>query len=118
MSSTSNWYGEIVRKLHLDYHQPPWMTGVAAAVTAEEARRQARMFREAGVRAVELFAHDHHGFCFFPTADAVGVAHPGLVEDYTGRMVAALRAEGLRTIAYMNVFTNVRLKETHPELAR
>lgn len=113
MTPVVNWYGETVRKLHLDYHQPPWMTGVAEAVTAAEARRQARLFRDAGVQAVEVFAHDHHGFCFFPTR--VGFAHPGLAQDYTGRMATALRAEGLRTIAYMNVFTNIRLKDTHPE---
>ena len=47
-----NWYGSVFRKLHLDYHQPPWMPGVAAAVTPDVARQQARMFKESGVEAV------------------------------------------------------------------
>ena len=113
MTPRPNWYGTTTRKLHLDYHQPPWMTAVAETVTPEEARRQARMFRQAGVQAVEFFTHDHHGFCFFPTE--TGFTHPGLVQDYTGHMVAALRDEGIRTIAYINVFTNVTLKDAHPD---
>jgi hypothetical protein len=37
--------------LHLDYHQPPWMRGVAAALNEELADHQARTFRKAGVQA-------------------------------------------------------------------
>lgn len=114
MTVDKNWYGSLVRKLHLDYHQPPWMRGVAAAVTPEVARQQARMIREAGVEAVEFFVHDHHGFCFFP-AEPPGITHPGLVQDYTGHLAGALRAEGIRIMAYMNVYTNVSLKEQHPD---
>ena len=114
MSPNDNWYGSVFRKLHLDYHQPPWMPGVAAQVTPELARQQAGMFRESGVEAVEFFAHDHHGYCFFP-ADPPGRPHPGLGSDYVGNMTAALKAEGLRTIAYLNVYTNVWLKDEHPD---
>jgi len=111
---SDNWYGSVFRKLHLDYHQPPWMPGIAAALTPQVARRQARMFRASGVQAVEIFVHDHHGHCFFP-AEGYGMTHPGLAQNYVQHMVDALRAEGLRTIAYMNVFTNIHLKEEHPD---
>ena len=113
----NNWYGSVFRKLHLDYHQPPWMPGVAAQVTPELARQQAGMFRESGVEAVEFFAHDHHGYCFFP-ADPPGRPHPGLGMDYVGNMTSALKAEGLRTIAYLNVYTNVWLKYLLNSLGR
>lgn len=109
-----NWYQSTFRKLHLDYHQPPWMPAVAAAITPGVAQQQARMFRESGVEAVEIFVHDHHGHCFFP-ADGHGITHPGLAQNYVRHMVEALKAEGLRTIAYMNVFTNIHLKEEHPD---
>jgi len=117
MTTTTNWYGALPRKLHLDYHQPPWMTGVAAAFTRDEAQRQARMFREAGVQLVELFTYDHHGFCFFEpqTGVNVGKTHPGLAQNYTEYMVAALKAEGIRTMAYINVYGNVHLSEQHPD---
>ncbi|MCP4166638.1 MAG: hypothetical protein GY759_12205 [Chloroflexi bacterium] len=108
------WHHRTYRKLHLDYHQPHWMSGVAEAMTPELAATQARMIRDSGTEAVEIFVHDHHGFCFFP-AEPWGVTHPGLTCDYVELMTAALGAEGLRTMAYMNVFTNVHLKETHPD---
>ena len=83
----SNWYGTAVRKLHLDYHVPEWMCRVAETITVEGARQQARMFREAGVEAVEFFAYDHHGFCLFSSQH--GINHPGLAQDYTGNMRAS-----------------------------
>lgn len=109
----SNWYGTAVRKLHLDYHVPEWMCRVAETITVEGARQQARMFREAGVEAVEFFAYDHHGFCLFSSQH--GINHPGLAQDYTGNMAAALRGEGIRTISYVNVFGSFRLGERHPD---
>jgi hypothetical protein len=117
MTTHTNWYGALPRKLHLDYHQPPWMTGVAGAFTPEEARRQARMFRDAGVQLVELFTYDHHGFNFFlpQTGVEVGKTHPGLAYSYTEHMADALKAEGIRTMAYINVYGNIHLKEQHPD---
>ena len=107
------WMGRRPRMLHLDYHQPPWMDGVAVAIDAAEAARQAAMFKAAGVEAVEIFAYDHHGQCYYPSE--VGVVHPGLAADYTGLMAAALKAAGLRTILYLNVFTSVHLHARHPD---
>jgi hypothetical protein len=117
MPPAPNWYASTVRKLHLDYHQPGWMTGVAARLTPEEARRQARMFREAGVQAVEFFTYDHQGFCFFEKrADPpLGLTHPGLAQSYTDHLARALHDEGLRTIAYLNVYGNVHLRGQHPD---
>lgn len=117
MTPTPNWYASTFRKLHLDYHQPPWMNGVAETVTPEVARKQARMIREAGVQAVEFFTYDHHGFCFFQQQDGqtYGRTHPGLAQNYTEHMAHALHDEGLRTIAYINVYGNVHLREKHPD---
>jgi hypothetical protein len=117
MTTTTNWYGALTRKLHLDYHQPHWMRGVAESFTPEMARQQARMFKEAGVQLVEFFTYDHHGFCFFPPQNgaSVGKTHPGLAQDYSGAMIEALRAEGIRTMAYINVYGNVHLSHEHPD---
>lgn len=117
MTFTTNWYGLTLRKLHLDYHQPPWMTGVAETVTLEQARQQARLFREAGVQAVEFFTYDHHGFCFFTPQESepVGQTHPGLAQSYTDHMARALHEEGIRTIAYINVYGNIHLWQQHPD---
>jgi hypothetical protein len=69
---------------------------VAAAVDEEEAGRQARMFKDAGIQAVEIFAVDHYGQCFYPSE--AGIIHPGLASDYTGLMAKALDAEGIKVI--------------------
>lgn len=108
-----NWMTNLYRMLHLDYHQPPWMRGVAAAMDEAEAARQARRFREAGVQAVEIFAYDHYGQSFYPSD--VGVNHPGRAADYTGLMTRALKAEGIRVIFYLNCFTSVHLHAQHPD---
>ncbi|WP_201401799.1 beta-galactosidase trimerization domain-containing protein [Kaistia sp. 32K] len=89
------------------------MTGVAASFDLAEARRQARIFKEAGIGAVSYFTHDHHGFAFWPSK--AGVNHPGLVNDYVGNMTTALAEEGIRRIAYFQLFTNIHIKQTHPE---
>jgi hypothetical protein len=117
MTLTTNWYGSTLRKLHLDYHQPPWMTGVAEAFTPETARQQAMLFRDAGVQAVEFFTYDHHAFCFFASQAGVqvGKTHPGLTQSYTEHMANALHDEGIRTIAYINVYGNIHLSEQHPD---
>jgi hypothetical protein len=117
MTVTTNWYGSTIRKLHLDYHQPPWMTGVAGDFTPDLARKQARLIRDAGVDAVEFFTYDHHGFNFFLPQPGVqvGKTHPGLANSYTEHLSKALHDEGLRTIAYINVYGNIHLSEQHPD---
>ena len=112
----SNWMDETYRKLHLDNHQPDWMMGVAAAIAEDEAKKQAKMLKEAGVQAVELFAYDHYGHTFYPSD--VAVTHPHLEGDYTGRLSRALKEEGIRTILYMNVFSSVHMGRQHPEWLR
>lgn len=111
--SKDSWYASLGRKLHLDYHEPAWMTGIAEGMTEEYARKQARMFREAGVQSVSFFMHDHHGYCFFPTER--GRPHPHLARDYVSTMTEALHAEGLKAVGYFCVFTNVFLKDLHPD---
>lgn len=113
MKIDNNWMDTTYRKLHLDYHQPPWMTGVASAFTEEEARRQARMFKEAGIEAVEIFAYDHYGQAFYPSQ--IAPRHPGLQSDYTGLMNSALKDEGLKVTLYLNALTSVHLVDTHPD---
>ncbi|OPA74024.1 hypothetical protein BVG16_25025 [Paenibacillus selenitireducens] len=111
-----NWIGRTFRKLHLDYHQPAWMEGVAGAFTLEEARKQAGMFKEAGIEAVEFFAYDHYGHAFYPSR--IAPVHPNLKSDYTGLMSRALKEAGIRTILYLNAFTTIHLHKNHPEWMR
>lgn len=111
----TNWHTQLNRKLHLDFHQPEWMTGVAAAITPDIARQQAERIKQAGFEAVAVFVYDHHGFCMFPYDGVPLKSHPHLAADYVGLMVEALRAVDLRMIAYVNVFSNIYLHQTHPD---
>lgn len=111
--SNGQWYASLGRKLHLDYHEPEWMTGIAEGMTPEYTSQQVRMFREAGIQSVSFFLHDHHGYCFFPTEQ--GKPHPHLSRDYAKAMSETLHAEGLKAVGYFCVFTNVSLKDQHPD---
>lgn len=110
---TNNWYSKIFRKLHLDWHQPPWIKKPASAFNRKAARNQARMFRRAGIQAVEFFIYDHHGQAYFPSK--IGVRHPHWKVDYPGLMVEALHEQGLKAIGYMNVLTSIHLAKRHPK---
>lgn len=112
-AAADNWYGERFRKLHLDYHLNPWVRDAAASLTLEEARRQMRMFKDAGVESVEFFAYDHFGAAFYPS-DVVR-PHPSLRNDYFGNMRQAARENGIRAVAYVNVFGSVYLFAKHPD---
>lgn len=110
---TGNWHSSAYRKLHLDWHQPAWIKKPASAMNALTARAQARMFKRAGIQAVEFFVYDHYGQAFFPSRK--GVRHPHFKPDYPGLMVEALHAEKLKAIGYMNVLTSVHLAAGHPD---
>ncbi len=111
-----NWYSEIFRKVHLDWHQPPWMRDVASGLDPASARAMAALLHDAGAEAVGIFVHDHHGFCLFPDARA-GRSHPGLQSDYVGLMLDSLHEAGMKAIAYMNVYSNIFLATEHPDWA-
>lgn len=111
-----NWLETTFRKLHLDYHQPPWMERVADAFSIEEARSQALRFKSAGVEAVEFFAYDHYGHAFYPSE--IAIVHPNLCADYTGLMSEALKEQGIKTILYLNALTSVHLDMLRPEWMR
>ncbi len=112
-SNHSNWYSTTYRKLHLDYHLPPWIQKPGEAITVQSARQQARMFKASGIQAVGVFVYDHYGQAFFPSK--CGICHPHFQIDYPSLMLDALRKEKIKTIAYLNVLTSIHLAEKHPD---
>ncbi|TVY02974.1 beta-galactosidase trimerization domain-containing protein [Cohnella terricola] len=110
---TDNWMRDTYRKLHLDYHQPPWMGNVAGAFTKEEAQKQVALFQKAKIEAVSFFAYDHYGQAFYPSR--IAPIHPGLKGDYTGLMTEALREAGLRVTLYLAALTSAHLHATHED---
>lgn len=113
MKNRIDWYNTTYRKLHLDWHQPPWIQKPGSAINRRVARDQARMFKASGVQAVEVFIYDHHGQAMFPSR--VAVRHPHIKIDYPGIMIEALKAENLKVIGYLNVLTSIHLGKEHPD---
>ena len=112
-AAADSWYPNVFRKVHLDYHENPWIQGVAEAVTPDEARRQMKMMKDSGVEAIEFFSYDHFGATFYPSD--VLPAHPNLKNDYFGNMAKAAHEQGIKVIAYVNVFGSVYLRGKHPD---
>ncbi|MES2308943.1 MAG: hypothetical protein V4507_08795 [Verrucomicrobiota bacterium] len=108
-----HWYHQTYRKLHLDWHQPPWIKKPGEFLTAKTAREQARMFKKTGIQAVEFFLYDHHGQAFFPSRR--GTRHPNFKSDYPRFMIDALQEQKIKSIGYMNVLTSIHLSKQHPD---
>lgn len=99
------------RQLHLDFHTPPEVKGVARDFDAPAfASRVAGL----GAESVTLFARCHHGMFYYPSR--LGALHPGLEgRDLMGEMLEALHAEGIRCALYLSVGWDEVLAEAHPD---
>ena len=87
------------RQVHLDFHTSPWIPDVASEFNAREF---AKVFREAHIESVTIFAKCHHGMNYYPTKS--GVIHPALKgRDLMGEMIEALHRENIRCPIYTTV---------------
>ena len=105
-----NWYREIQNKYFLEFHVPSDVTDIGIKF---DAVTFARELKACGAEAVGVFAKDYFGNCYYPAQ--VGSVHPGLKFDLFGEQVRALKAEGLRVIAYYHVPGNEVIAAAHPE---
>ena len=68
------------------------------------ARRWARMFKEAGFKYVKITTKHHEGFCLWPSRTTrYTVAHTPYRKDILGQLVKALNEEGLDVHFYFSV---------------
>jgi hypothetical protein len=88
------------RQVHLDFHTGPAIPDVAADF---DARRFARVMKEAHVNSCTVFAKCHHGHLYFPTKHPARHPHLKRGLDLTGRQVEALHREGIRAPIYISV---------------
>ena len=92
---TDNWYARTPCKIHFDMHTPESVHDVGRDFTPQTF---AKAISETGADAVCFFARCAYGWSYYPTN--VGLPHPHLARDLFGDGVAALKAEGIRVIAY------------------
>jgi len=102
------------RQVHLDFHTSPYIPEV---VSEFDAAAFARVFTEAHVNSVTVFAKCHHGMCYYPTT--IGTQHPALVRqngrDLLGEQIEALHRAGIRAPIYTTVVWEEDVAFKHPE---
>lgn len=101
-----------LRTVHLDFHTGPDVPGVARDFDPEEF---ARIFKEAHVDSVTVFALCHHGHAYYRTDRPC--RHPGLAPglDLTGAQIEALHSQGIRAPIYISCQVNEYAANQHPE---
>ncbi len=103
-------YGRHQRKVHLDMHLPEDLEGMFANFDPVE---YVRTLREAHVNSVTIFAHCHHGNCYYDTA--VGHKHSQLQTDYLREVTEEAHRHGIAVMAYFSCCWNARGGQEHPE---
>ncbi len=107
---TDPWDGKH-RQIHLDFHNSPFITDLAADF---DAPALARRFKAAHVNSVIVFSKCVHGMGYYPSK--IVEAHPALKgRDLMGEMIEALHAEGLRAPIYTIIGWEENLAQKHPE---
>ena len=85
-------------------------TGPGTAGKAFDAGFLVDQLVDCGVDCVELYAKDHHGNVYFPTADG-----PAYGRDIVGELSRACRDRGIRFIAYISVCFDELIAGAHPD---
>ncbi len=98
-------------KIHLDFHNTPFVGAVGAAFDAAEF---VGTLKAAHVEAIVVFAKDMHGWFYYPAARSEAV-HPGLSRDLLGEQVTACRDAGIKVYAYYCFAWDNLLAEQHPD---
>ncbi|MBI2298915.1 MAG: beta-galactosidase trimerization domain-containing protein [Armatimonadetes bacterium] len=91
----SNWYADTLLKIHFDMHTPADVERVGAEF---DPAAFAAAIKSTGCEAVCFFSRCTYGWSYYPSQ--VGPPHPHLQRDLFGDGLAALKAEGIRVIAY------------------
>jgi hypothetical protein len=101
----------MIRKIHLDFHTRPEVTGIGAGFDPESF---ADTLARAHVNALATPGKCQYGETYFDTA--LGHPHPGLVRpDLFPATVAACTARGIRVQAYFTLGLDDVAAAAHPE---
>ena len=89
------------RQIHLDFHTPACVEGIAADFDAE---RFADTLAAAHVNSVTVFARCHHGMLYYPSKVNPERVHPHLQKpDLLREQIEACHARGIRAPIYITV---------------
>ncbi len=103
-------YFQRKRKVHLDMHLPE---DAPHMFDNFDAKTYVATLRDADVNSVTIFAHGHHGNCYYDTG--VGHKHSRLDFDYVREVAEECRKQNIAVMAYFSCAWNHRAGEEHPE---
>lgn len=110
-SDAPDWYSQVIRKIHFDMHTPGEIENVGRGF---DPQGFARAIKEAGAGAVDFFSRDAYGWSYYPTT--IGTPHPHLTRDLFGDGSKALKAEGIKVVAYTAIDgLSAPQAQEHPE---
>ncbi len=110
VASSDPWNGQF-RQIHLDFHNSPFITDLAADF---DARALARRFKAAHVNSVVVFSKCVHGMGYYPSK--IVDAHPALKgRDLMGELIEALHSEGIRAPLYTIIGWEENLAQKYPD---
>ena len=99
------------RHIHLDFHNSPYITDLAADF---DATALARRFKAAHVTNVNVFSKCVHGMGYYPSK--IVEPHPALKgRDLLGELIEALHREGIRAPIYTIIGWEENLAQKHPD---
>ncbi len=103
------WFGASLRKSHILYVSPEWVTDRGSSSAADGL---VAALADAGFDCIELYCKDHHGHVYFPSDH--GIKYP---RDVVAEAVAATRERGMRFIAYVSICFDQYLVGLHRDWA-
>ena len=104
-----NWYGQTYRKIHWDFDNPAYVSGIGARFDAD---RFLAGLRTGHVASVQFPAKDIYGHAYYETH--VGIRHPKLTFDLTMAIRDACRQGGIRLMLYYSVMVDDYAARSHP----
>jgi len=93
-----DWYKQITRKIHGDFHTAGFIRGVGKDFDPEE---YAGTLAAADVNAICIFAKGHHGYAYYDTK--VGTRHPGLDFDLMKAQIEACHRRRIHVWTYFSI---------------
>lgn len=93
-----DWLRKRFRKVHLDFHTPPFLEKVG---TKFEAKEFIETLKKSNVNIVVVFAKDHYGLSYYDTK--IGTKHPGLNFDLLKEILEQAHKKDIKVMAYHSV---------------
>jgi len=102
-----SWFKDAFRKVHVLYVSPSWVPNRGGSFNAV---KMVERMKGARISSFELYAKDHHGFCYYNAH--VGPRYP---IDVLGEMVEKAHAKGIQVVAYYSVGYDNYAAAQHPD---